>query len=283
MPKILQVISLLALVGGCALAQSTTRPKYLDRAIIKHGPAGMVVVANAPIPLLQALSALRLEFGWQISWESAAGYSRFDVVDDTAPKWRAAHPDAKGVTRPSGGLFTANLPEPATPSDPNSERDVLATLIDDYNATANPGKYVLREGPDRQMTVIGVRVRDEAGALQEVPPLLDTLVTLPDARRSVYDTINLILDAVQSATSKKVFFAVASSSLFMNTQVVLGGKQTAARELLTRALAGTKRTVQYELGYDPDVPVYMLGASLVMREEDNGDGGRRLVPADRAP
>ena len=275
------MISAFALLFGPAAGQSMPRPKFLDHALIQHGGTDVTVVANDPLPLLQAISDLRMDYGWQINWESAPGYSHFDLVDATDSKWRSAHPGEKGVTRPAGGLFTATFPEPKEASDPATERDILTRLIDEYNATNNPGKYILRVDADGHLTVIGTRVRDEAGTLQEIQPLLDTPVTLAKAQRNIYDTIESILGVLQSVTGKKVLFAVASSSLFINTQVTMGGERAPARDLLKQAFASTKRPLQYDLCLNSDVPVYLLSVSLTMRAEADGVGGRKLVPVDR--
>lgn len=69
----------------------------------------------------------------------------------------------------------------------------------------------------------------------------------------------------------------------METQATIGGERVPARELLRQALAATKRPVQYDLFFNPDVPVYILNLSPAMREEDDGCGGRRLAPVDRSP
>lgn len=267
------------LLSGVAAAQSM--PKFLDHALVKHTNSQVTIVANDALPLLQAISELRLEYGWRINWESAPGYSHFDLVDDTDPKWRASHPVEKGVTRPAGGVFTATFPEPPEASDSNAERDALARLIDEYNATDHPGKYVLRADADGEFTVIGTRVRDETGALQEMQPLLDTQITLNKVPRNVYDTIQSILSAIQAATGKKVLLMVASSSLFINTQVTMGGEKIPARELLKQALGSTKRPLQYDLCLNSDMPVYLLNVSLTMRAEPNGLGGQKLLPVDR--
>lgn len=275
----MRILAVLAVSSGLISAQLTTTPKFFDRARIQHGGSVVTVTANDPIPLFQALYAVRLEYGWQISWESAPGYSRFDLADDTGTKWRAAHPEEKGVTRPAGGLFTGTFPEPRDASDPDAERLVLARLIQEYNATDNPGRYVLRVDPDGQLTVVGTEVRDETGSLQEISPLLDTPLTLAKATRSVNDAIESILAALQSTTGKKVLFGAVSRSLFMTTQAAMGGERVPARELLQQALASTKRPIQYDLFFNPDVPVYILNVSSAMREEDDGLGGRNLVPA----
>jgi hypothetical protein len=280
MAKTTHAIMALAMLCGPTSAQPQPRPKYFDHARIQHEASGVTVIANDPLPLLQALDALRLEYGWQVNWEAAPGYSHFDVTDDTDPKWRAAHPDGKPVTRPSGGLFTASLPEPEA-TDAATERNILVRLIDEYNTSSNPGKYVLRIGLDGELAVVGTRVRDESGTLQEIDPLLDTLVTLPKVQRNIEVTISAILDSLQSATGKKVIFAELSHSLFLNTQVTMGGEKIPARELLNQALASTKRPLEYNLGFNPDVPAFILNTTLAMQEEDNGLGSRRLVPIDR--
>jgi hypothetical protein len=278
MLKAMCIATALGLLCGLAAAQSAPRPKFFDHARVQHGASGVTIVANSSLPLAQAIEAIRLEYGWQINWESAPGYSHFDVVDDTGPKWRASHPGEKGVTRPSGGSFVGTFPEPGEASDAVTEHDAIARLIDEYNATDNPGKYILRTDSDGGLTVVGTRIRDETGALREASPLLDTPVTLAKAKRNVYETIELLLDALQSATGKKVIFAVASSSLFINTLETLGGERIPARELLRQALASTQRSLQYDLGFNPDVPVYILSVSPAMKEESDGLGGRKLVP-----
>jgi len=281
MPKSVHTLAVLALLGGSMAGQSTTRPKFLDRARVQHSGPVVTVTANDSLPLFQAIFALRLEYGWQVSWESAPGYSHFDVVDDTGPKWRAAHPEAKGVTRPSGGAFTATFLDPVETSGADAERLVLSKLIDEYNATKNPGRYALREDSEGKLAVVGTAVRGETGALEDVRPLLDTQVTLDKMPRSVYDTIKSIFAALQSSTGSEVLLAAASTSLFRTTRAEIGGERVPARDLLKRALASTGQPIQYDLFFNPDVPVYILSLSPAMKEESDGLGGRRLTPAGR--
>ncbi|HEY6770658.1 MAG TPA: hypothetical protein VI386_38430 [Candidatus Sulfotelmatobacter sp.] len=277
MLKFAQHLAALCLLSGLISAQAAVRPRFFDRARIQHSDSGVTITAFESIPLLQAISAVRLEYGWQVNWEEAPCFSHFDLVDDTNSKWRAAHPDAKGVTRPAGGMFRATFPEPKQ-SDPSAKRAVLAKLIEEYNATDNPGKYALRIDSDGQLTVVGTEVRDEIGTLQEIRPLLDTPLTLAKAPRTVYETVKSILGALQSATGQEVLFAAASSSLFRTTQAMIGGERVPARELLKQAFAVTNRPIQYDLGFNPDVPVYILSPSPATKEEDDGSG-RQIAPS----
>jgi hypothetical protein len=260
-------------------AQSTTRPNYFDRARIRHENSKVIIVANDSLPLFQALYALRLEYGWRVNWESAPAYSRFDLVDDTDPKWRATHPGQKGVTRPSGGLFTASVPEPLDPSDPSAEQNFLAALIQQYDATRNPGRYALQAtDPEGILTFVGEQVRDESGGLREMTPLLDTPLEIPKARRNVDETIETLLSALESTTGERIIFASASTSAFRMTQATVGGEKRPARQLLLQSLASMGQPVEYDLFFNPDAPVYILNVSPVLREEDDGVGGRKLVP-----
>ena len=89
--------------------------------------------------------------------------------------------------------------------------------------------------------------------------------------------------ALESVTGQKVILAELSHSLLLNTKVTMGGEKIPARELLKQAFASTKQPLQYDLGFNPDMPAYILSTSLAMREEDDGLGGKRLVPIDRRP
>lgn len=271
----------LVLFAGYSCAQSITHPAYTDRAIIEHNNAVVTVVANDPKPLFQAISAIREEYGWRINWEGAPGYSRFDVVDATGPKWRAAHPFAKGVTRPAGSRFICSFSETEDMFALSAGPAVLTKVVQDYNGTDNPGKYDLLAFPDGQFTVVGTQVRDETGALRAVTPLLDTPVTIVKEPRSVYDTVKAILAVLTSTTGKNAIIMSVPNNEFRDNQAAIGGENVPARQLLQQALASTRRPLQYDLGYDPDVPVYVLNVSVAARAADDGFGGKKRIPIDR--
>ena len=261
------------------VAQSATRPKYFDRARIDHGDSTITITAFDSTPLFQAVYALRLQYGWQVDWESAPGFSQFDLVDDTDPKWRTAHPSEKGVTRPSGGLFVASLPEP-TELDASSEEDFLEKLITQYNATSNPGRYTLRRQGGGELAIVGDEVRDDSGALRKITPLFDTKLTIERKKRSVAETIETILRALQFASGTKVIVATATSTLFRISDATIGGDSVPARQLLREALDSTGGAIQYDLLFNADVPAYVLNLSPTMREEDHGVGGKKLTPVE---
>lgn len=256
------LLSSLIFLGCLGLSQSTTRQVYMDRALIERSNSLITVTANAPLPLYQAISAIREGYGWRINWEQAPGYSRFDVVDDTGPKWRAAHPDIKGVTRPAGGRFNTAFLEPTDPASLSSEVDALTRLLEDYNATDNPGKYVLYDDRNGHIAIVGTKVRNEAGELQTVPALLDTPLTIDRAARNAYETVRAILAALSATTGKKIIVMSVPNNILANAQLAVGGHNIPARKLLQQVLDDTHRPLYYDFGYDPDVPVYVLNVSM---------------------
>jgi len=54
--------------------------------------------------------AVSEEYGWLIDFEDLPYYSSYDLVDDTDPAWRAAHPGAKGSTAQQGAAFQLSSP-----------------------------------------------------------------------------------------------------------------------------------------------------------------------------
>lgn len=96
-----------------ALFAQAAKPYFMNAGVIQHQGTAGTLTANDPRPLMQALAAISQEYGWTVDFEDPPYRSHFDLVDDTDPAWRANHPNAKGVTRVSGGLFQSNFPEPS--------------------------------------------------------------------------------------------------------------------------------------------------------------------------
>ena len=263
------------------LSQTSFRPRFLDRAVVEHRDASVTVIANYPLPLWQALAAIESEYGWRVNWESAPGVSRYDLADDTDPKWRLTHPNTKGVTRPAGGQFTAVFAEPNETSSV-AARNVLQKVVDDYNLTSNPGRYALLAGSENAPTIVGIAIRDDSGHLQPVTPILDSPLTLPKATRSVEDTIALIITTLQVTSGTKIIQATAGT-LFSQTPVTLGGRSAPARDLLRQALDATGRPLEYSLFYNADRTEYQLTIALATRDIRDDHGAHRLVPIDHVP
>src|SRR5260221_1899134 len=156
-------------------ARQARRSRYMENAEVRHLADSITVTANDARPLAQAVTALSEEFGWAIDFEDPAYYSKYDLVDDTAPQWRDAHPIARGVTVIAGGTFQTQFPETSgTGGSPAEEEHILDTVVSDYNASTNPGRFSVRNEGDGRFAVVGTYVKDENGQDQAVSPILDT-------------------------------------------------------------------------------------------------------------
>jgi hypothetical protein len=269
-----------------ALHAQVERPKgpFMPRGIVQHHGNSATTLADDPRPLLQAVTAVSEEYGWVVDFEDPPYESDADLVDDTAPQWRARHPGEKGFRIVAGGAFQSNYSEkPNTATSPVEERLVLNKIVSDYNASGNPGKFVVRKQSDGSYAVVGNSVKDDNGNSKSVSSVLDTPISIPSGRRDVLTTIGLILDAVSSSSGIKILAATMPMNVLIHSQVTIGGENVSARNLLLEALAGTKRTTVWQLLYDADNQTYYLNIIFAKIAQYDTSGKRTTVPIDRLP
>ncbi len=226
----------LMLLTGCAIAagaQGSGR-HYMDRANILHNQGLATVDANDPRPLLQAVTAVREEYGWAVDYEDPPYSGTVDLVRDSS---MCRQPCGKGFLIPAGGAFQSTYPEgPDMWSSANAELQTLEKIVSDYNATQNPGKFVVREQADGSYAVIGDYVENSAGAEVSVPPILDIPISLPSSTRSAAVTTDLILDALNKASGTVVGSGIWPLNALAQSQVTVGGSNVPARDLLLQTI-----------------------------------------------
>ena len=94
---------------------------YMLHATIAHKKNGSIVItANSPRPLSQALTALNREYGWVVDYEEGRYNSRQMVRYDDKHHQLI------------GGAFQAELPEPRTGTEVE-ETSILQQLVNQYN------------------------------------------------------------------------------------------------------------------------------------------------------
>ena len=272
-------ICLIIFLASVAVGQQATKPKFMDAGAIQHNPDNTAsVISNDPQPLRQAILAIREEYGWAVNYEMPEYFSHYDLVDNTAPQWRAAHPLSKGVTRAAGGQFNSVFPETAN----IGEEELLKKVISDYNSSGNPGKFELRKEGDKQYSVVGIAVKDEDGRDRTVTPLLDAPITMPSEQRTVDEAVTLLFSLLSSQTGKKVILGRYPSPEFIYHSGIAGGENVPARALLRQIFALTGRPLEWDVYYhaDPDPKVYMVNVDIAKRPEIDDFGRRMLVPID---
>jgi len=275
-------LALIPLLSVCALAQQQTSPSdgVMRFALVQHGEGSARVIAHQARPLQSALGAVAREYGWILYFEDPPYYSHYDVIDDTDPKWRASHPAEKGGLRIAGEAFESQYREGPDIRSSAGQEAALRSIVSDYNASGNPGKFVVRRMGEGY-AVIGHAVKDESGRDQEVPAILDTPISVAPQTRDPREAVSLILAALSATTKRKFVFMSYPQNIFYSAgQVDFGGKDVPARKLLAQVLDETCSWcfLQWDLLYDPDSNTFCLHANVAVQARTNAQGYTRLVP-----
>lgn len=281
-----RIVALWFLLGvPSALLAQAVKPYFMDAGVIEHHGTTGTLTANEPRPLRQAIEAISQEYGWTLDFEDPPYRSHFDLVDNTDPTWRANHPNGKGATRVSGGFFQSNFPEPSTIPSNNAEEQVLQKLVSDYNASGNPGKFVVRKEAEGRYAVVGVSRRDDAGRDEKVDVLLDTAITIPVQERDAKATLRLIVDTLSATSGVKVYLGTIglSSDPLQEANLTIGGTNVPVRTLLLQALDDVSSTSPHFRGifvwnllFDADRNDYRLGLESATKTETDANG-RQII------
>lgn len=254
---------------------------FMRHAIVQHKAGLATVVADAPRPLFQTITALRKEYGWRINYEQPPYFSQYDLTDDTSPEWRASHPFAKGVTIPAGGSFRSTFSERQSVYGRAGEKKILQKVVSDYNKTSNPGRFEVLSNPDGGYSIVGISLRTANGSLAHVSPILDTRISLSTSKRSAAETATLILNALSVKTGNKMVSGVMPLNLMTQTQVEIGGNNVPARALLLQTLDATGHALVYNIMHDADSNSYSLGIFGTVRAIRDRPGETGSVPVGR--
>ncbi|MGC1484707.1 MAG: hypothetical protein WA789_13010 [Candidatus Acidiferrum sp.] len=291
MIRIFVLCALLISAGSFLLAQSPTRPSFMSAAVIQHTGVSETLTADFPRPLSQAIETISQEYGWIVDFEDPHYISHFDLVDCTDPTWRASHPNEKGALRVSGGFFQSNFPEPSTISAGDPEEQVLQKLVADYNASGNPGKFVVRTEAEGRYAIIGVSRKDENGRDEAVNAPLDTPISFPVQQRDARATLNLIVDSVTANSGVKVYLGMTglSSNPLQEATVTIGGSNVPARTLLMQALDGVssesphfRGIFEWESLFNADMNAYYLNLRSATKSVTDSNG-RKTIQFTRYP
>lgn len=274
-------ILVLLLVQSSSFGQQAQQPAYLRRGEVRHANGSATVVANDPRPLSQAITAVREEYGWRVSYEDPPYQSSQEVYDASPPAWHTTHPGRTGFLLPAGHAFQSTYAEaPNIWSSSVAGQQVLEKIIFDYNQSGNPGNFIIRQLSDGSLDVIGSSVLSTNGQRAPIVPILDTQISLTTSTRDAYTTIDLILSAVSANSGTVVALSWAPLNVLHQSEITVGGNSVVARSVLLQALAGTKRNFVWDLYYFPSLGRYQLRLLPVELAKYDMFGNRPLIPIE---
>jgi len=157
---------------------------------------------------------------------------------------------------------------------------VLRKVVAAYNRSGNPGKFTLRAEGEGRYSVVGTSVKNQSRQDQNVPPILDTPISLPAQQRNGEETVKAILTQLSAKTGMTMGIGSYSMNVLFQSQVTVGGENVTARSLLLKTFDATKRPLIWSLLYDADAKIYFLNLSVASRATRDTYGRKRLVPID---
>lgn len=278
MRRFLYVLAGLVILSGALHAQqSSEQHKFMENAVINANGATSTVTAYSGEPLYLAISAVREEYGWVVDYEDPPYQSTYDLVDRATPGWHALHP-GKPFLVPAGGAFQSTYPVASDIwSSSASEREVLEKIVSDYNQSGNPGAFSVRQQSDGSFAVVGISIKDINGNKQPVGAILDTLVTVPTAQRSLMETLKLIAQALWLKSGIKVVGICPDNNFAGQSAVSIGGTSVSVRSLLLQTAEQLPLGTVWNLLYEANTPKYILTFAVAGRAEYDTFGGKRLI------
>jgi hypothetical protein len=213
------------------------------------------VTAKPPRPLEHAIDAVRLKYGWVVSYEDPQYISAKDVTESAAPKGME---EAKVTLVPAGETFNFDLLAPKSPDEAPPAEESLKRMVEAYNHSGNPGQFELRNGTDGAFSVVGVAARDEKGTVSPQKILLDATLTIPADKRTIDETLDILCHKLTEATHIPVSTGITPRNLLEYKSVSAGGQNLSARTLLAQALAAGGHPMYWRLLFDPNSKSYLL-------------------------
>jgi hypothetical protein len=227
-------------------------------------------------PLMALCVELQDRYGLLVTYEDAPT----DPVTETSSE---VHPNGITVFFPKWKPVTFHVPTslPMRPDataplsgavDPDQSLDAVREVVDEYNESGNPGRFVVVV--DGQYLHIQQVARMVSGNLQSVEPVSNTVVTW----QSRSGTCQQILDDLYADLRQQHGLGIAEGNIpvgaLLTHHCEVDGSSLTVRQILEAVLNGLdtnnvtgQETLSYawDLVYDPNWNKYFLSFSLVSR------------------
>jgi hypothetical protein len=229
-----------------------------------------IITVQDPRPVAKAIQELEKRYGWRITYEDPpySHYSDISVVTDfhspAVPVQSLSHLQA--VQRehqrlvPKRGSLTFTLPS----AEPD-EMGAVEALVKSYNASRGGNVFAVVRGAGL-LHVVPQKMTGSSGNLEQVKPVLDTVITVEPKERTAYALIEEICKKISIATNTDVAFGSGPINMLTQTKTSIGGSGKTARSILEQLIleTGARLSLSWELFYGPDVKEYALNISWVM-------------------
>lgn len=254
------LVSLLLCIGSTTVGQTSSKPPsdFIQHASIVQKPGGnLTIVASSPRPVLQALTAIRRQYGWILDYEEGR-YSSADLAVD-----------ADGQSRLRGGAFQLTLPAPKSIAAAD-EASFLQTFLSAAQGVLSEGSE-LQPGPYGRYSVLAQNSQE--------PLMLDTQIHLARATRTIDETIAAIVNLVSEKRGVSFQRGGLIDSGLLRTEVTIGStSEMKARDLLIGALNAADAARVWSVSFEPSDGNFYIGIELAVRAVTDVTGKQKVTP-----
>ncbi|MBI3894662.1 MAG: hypothetical protein HY313_01895 [Acidobacteria bacterium] len=194
------------------------------------------ITVNDPRPLAAAIDKLEELSGIPINYEDMPVYYEADQKDVTDTVARRPPPAGYRIIVARGGQLTVPILVDATTgklNDSEAVKEALFTVISAYSANNFPGGFDV-EFYNGVFFVKPVRYRDEAGATLTKRAVLSAPITFPEEKRTISQTLRLILDQISKASRAEIRRGTGSDGM---GELTMGAQSEPANHVVARFLA----------------------------------------------
>jgi hypothetical protein len=245
-------------------------------------------------PVAKAIEVISQRHGIAITYEDPPYAFEGDLQDVTAAVARSPVKPGHRVLVPRGGAIQLTYSFSTSTGKLENPDALIRKILDTH--LANGGSQFDLIQQDDVFHVVPAMVKNSAGTLAATHSILETRITLPVQPRTGTQIVDAICNAVSTA-KVRVVVGMAPESALASEQVVEGGTNEPARDILSRSLKqlskeagrrmGEREERQYvwRLFFDPSSKMYLLNLSFLPWAEavTQGPEQQQSDPAARDP
>lgn len=240
--------------------------------------ASLTLTVDDPRPLAAACDKIEELSGFAVNYEDGPYANAIDLRDVTdqvlTPNQRASAGPDFHIIVPRGGPLSATVPVQASNSKIGSLAEAQDAALAFVNANKSSGQVFHSELGNVALFVWPEMLKDASGNLQPVTPVLSAQISFPQASRTAFETLRLILQAVSQATGSNVDIGTIPIKGFAISKVNIGADKEPARSVIIRLFqamitsnganaALVPPTLSYRLFYGYNVRGYALNVHML--------------------
>jgi hypothetical protein len=222
---------------------------FVISSVPSPAQTGNVIDVTDSRPLAGAIDVLERFVGVPINYEDPPYQNQADLQDVSTPQQRTAQPGFQLIV-PRVGNVTAETGQPSV--GPATESDALFDLnllLANYRQNALPGEFKTEQA-NGMLYVTPIKVLGAGGSTLDVISPMTVSVTVSDAKRSVAEAAQTILDAVYKATGQRI--VIGTFPFWPTDMVDFSATGVPARDALAKLFSQTGKGVfSYRLLFDP--------------------------------